>query len=282
MSEIEHVSDTAFWVAAYRALESERADAIFRDPLASVLVGERGRAIEQQMPGKKAMSFIIVLRTSAIDRLVLAAIERGVDTVLNLGAGLDTRPYRMALPKTLRWIEADFPTLIKHKNDTLAGEQPVCELERVGLDLANRAERQALLRRVAERARCVLVITEGVIPYLKDEEVARLADDIRAEPKLEYWIQEYYSAEARRHRPSWRKKMKAAPFLFSAPDWFAFFARLGFHPLERITILEEAARIHRRPPFMFPLSIMLWLMPKKWLEKAASGVGYALFSRSTS
>ncbi len=42
--------------------------------------------------------FIMVARTSAIDRLILAALERGVDTVLNLGAELDTRPYRLALP----------------------------------------------------------------------------------------------------------------------------------------------------------------------------------------
>ena len=280
MSEIEHVSDTAFWVAAYRALESERPDALFRDRLAGVLVGERGRAIERQMPNRGLMSFIMVVRTTAIDRLVLEAIERGVDTVLNLGAGLDTRPYRMALPKTLRWIEADFPTMIAHKNDTLAAEQPVCELERVALDLSDRPLRQALLRRVAEGARCVLVITEGVIPYLKDEEVERLAEDIRAEPKLEYWIQEYYSLQARRHRPSWRKKLKAAPFVFSAPDWFAFFARFGFHPLERVTIREEAIRIKRHPPFMFPLSLIMWLMPVKWQEKAASGVGYTLLSRS--
>ncbi len=271
-SEIEHVSDTAFWVAAYRAKETERADALFRDPLAAVLLGERGRAIERQMPGRRLMYFIMVVRTCAIDRLILHALERGVDTVLNLGAGLDTRPYRMALAQTLRWIEADFPVVIAHKNERLAAETPGCKLERVAIDLSDRAARQALFRRVAERSQKVLVLSEGVIPYLTEEEVSRLAEDITAEPKLAFWLHDYYSAQARRHRPSWRKKLKAAPFRFHAPDWFGFFAERGFTPLEKITIRDEARRIQRSPPL--PYSLLFPLIPADAL------VGYTLLARA--
>ena len=42
---IRNVSDTARWVAFYRAMESERPDAVFRDPFARRLAGERGEAI---------------------------------------------------------------------------------------------------------------------------------------------------------------------------------------------------------------------------------------------
>ena len=45
--------------------------------------------------------------------MVLSAIAQGVGTVLNLGAGLDTRPHRMALPQELLWIEADFPSMLE-------------------------------------------------------------------------------------------------------------------------------------------------------------------------
>lgn len=55
------------------------------------------------------MAFAMTLRTVAIDRLVQMAIARGVDTVINLGAGLDTRPYRMELPPTLRKLPPMFP-----------------------------------------------------------------------------------------------------------------------------------------------------------------------------
>lgn len=47
--EIKDVSDTALWVAYYRAKESERTDALFRDPLARKLIGERGQKIAENM-----------------------------------------------------------------------------------------------------------------------------------------------------------------------------------------------------------------------------------------
>jgi O-methyltransferase involved in polyketide biosynthesis len=47
---ISNVSDTARWVAVYRAWESARPDALFRDPLAGRLAGERGRAIAAAAP----------------------------------------------------------------------------------------------------------------------------------------------------------------------------------------------------------------------------------------
>lgn len=40
-SPITNVADTAFWVAVARAHESERPDALFHDPYARLLAGER-------------------------------------------------------------------------------------------------------------------------------------------------------------------------------------------------------------------------------------------------
>ena len=69
--KIEDVSDTALWVATYRATESERSDALFHDPLAKVLVGERGLQIAEHM--KKVGRYTrwsIVSRTVIIDRFI--------------------------------------------------------------------------------------------------------------------------------------------------------------------------------------------------------------------
>jgi len=277
--EIEHVTDTAFWVASYRALESERPDALFRDPLAGLLSGEKGRKIAQGMSDQRALAFIMAVRTTAIDRLILSAIARGVGTVLNLGAGLDTRPYRMALPKELRWIEADFPSLVEYKNEKLASARPVCAFERVAIDLANRPARRALLDRVGREAQSVLVVTEGVIVYLHDEEVGRFAEDVYAVPSMRFWIQDYYGPEPRRHRASLRRKLQAAPFLFRDSDWFGFFAKYGFMPAEVISTRQEALRVGRRPAFFSLIAPLLWPLGKRWSEKADRVLGYALLER---
>ncbi len=95
---INNVSDTALWIAAFRALESERPDAVFKDTFARKLAGEKVFKWWRATPIKKHMAFAVTTRTTGIDRLINEAIERGIDTVINLGAGLDTRPYRMPLP----------------------------------------------------------------------------------------------------------------------------------------------------------------------------------------
>ena len=61
---VRNISDTALWVAHYRALETERSDAVFKDPFARMLAGERGREIAraQRFADKNAWSF--VARTS--------------------------------------------------------------------------------------------------------------------------------------------------------------------------------------------------------------------------
>src|SRR5579862_7049636 len=106
-SPVSNVSDTARWVAVYRARESARPDALFNDPFAKSLAGERGQAIAALMPAQARSGWPMVARTKLIDDLVLAAVAEDCDCVVNLAAGLDTRPYRLALPNSLRWIEAD-------------------------------------------------------------------------------------------------------------------------------------------------------------------------------
>src|ERR1044071_1845041 len=113
---IKHVSDTALWIAAYRAQETGRADAVVKDPLAAKLAGERGQAMVRTMPHTNLMAFAMVIRTVAIDRLIASAIKNGVDTVINIGAGMDTRPYRLQLPVNLHWIELDYPGVIDYKS----------------------------------------------------------------------------------------------------------------------------------------------------------------------
>ena len=91
-SPVSNVSDTSRWIAASRASESARADALFRNPYASLLAGERGRAIAALMPRQTRNGWPMIARTKLIDDLVHTAIAEGADCVLNLAAGLDTRP----------------------------------------------------------------------------------------------------------------------------------------------------------------------------------------------
>lgn len=244
---IENVSDTAFAVAHYRAAETERPDALFRDPLASVLAGDHGQKMGAAFPMPHIVSQIVVIRTCIIDDFIRQAISQGVDTILNLGAGLDTRPYRMDLPESLLWIEVDYPRVIDFKNERLAAQKPRCKLERVALDLANVPERRKFLAAANARAKKLLVLTEGVVSYLSEEDVASLAEDLRALDRAAGWIVEYFSTEMMKYRGRSRVRwnMQNAPFKFMPKDWFAFFAARGWRPKNVGYIVEEAERLGR-------------------------------------
>ena len=70
---ISDVSDTAIWVAHYRVQESERPDALFHDPLAKLLVGDRGAQIAKRFgPTGKYTAWSVVSRTILIDDFINA------------------------------------------------------------------------------------------------------------------------------------------------------------------------------------------------------------------
>jgi methyltransferase (TIGR00027 family) len=245
---IRHISDTACWAAVYRARETDRPDALFRDPLARRLAGARGEQIAASVPEKHQNEWAWVMRTYLFDQFVTEQVREGVDTVLNLAAGLDARPYRMALPAALRWVEADLPDLLDYKEGILRGEKPVCALERVRLDLSDRAARRELFERVGREATRVLILTEGLLIYLSEEEVAALAEDLAAPPSFRRWVIDLASPGLLRllQRTIGRKLSQAsAPLKFGPKEGPGFFARAGWQPAEVRSLLKTAARLKR-------------------------------------
>ena len=249
-SVIEHVSDTAFLVAQCRAAESERADSLFSDPWASVLAGDKGKALAEASPRAAMTLWVIAIRTVVIDGLLQDALADGVDTILNLGAGLDARPFRMKLPRELTWIDVDYPDVVAFTAERLASARAQCTHEQVGLDLADLQARRALLTKVGAQAKRLLVLTEGLVPYLDLEAAANLADDLRAIPTLQSWIVDYNSPESHRYRrrAGVTRQLRNAPLKFQPSDYFAFFAEHGWKAGEVRYLPPEGIRLGRPAP----------------------------------
>jgi methyltransferase (TIGR00027 family) len=271
--DIQHVSDTALWVATYRAIETERPDALFRDPLAARLAGEKGRQIASRMSGTRLTAWSVVIRTVIIDGYIQKLLPE-VDVILNLGAGLDTRPYRLDLPARLRWIEVDYPHVVQLKEEKLRDEKPRCHLERVALDLADRPARKQFLSGLSGR---ILVLTEGVIPYLGNEDVASLADDLR-DSKAHLWITDYLSPRLLWFLQRGRRKrqMKNAPFRFKPDDWFGFFEKHGWKQREIRYYADESERVGRAVPRPWWAWLLVPFTTARRREEARRFSGYVL------
>src|SRR2546425_4679813 len=185
---IRNIADAGRWAAVYRARESDRRDALFRDPFARRLAGTRGEQIAQSLSFTRRHTWSWVTRTYLFDQFITEQVRQGVDMVINLAAGLDARPYRMALPSSLKWIEVDLPELLTYKEEVLGSEKPACALERVRLDLSNVSARREMFEQLGRKANKALVVTEGLIIYLTADEVGSLARDLAVPRSFERWI----------------------------------------------------------------------------------------------
>jgi len=175
---IQHISDTALLVAAARAAETKREDGLVRDPYAARLAGERGIAIARSGTPSRWRSFGIGLRSRFIDEFLFAEVSAGnIDCVLCLGAGLDARPWRLSLPKSVRWIEVDFAPILEYKYSILKDVAPQCRLERITADLNDKADRQRVLESAIGPGSRVLLLSEGLLFYLPGETVRSLATE---------------------------------------------------------------------------------------------------------
>jgi methyltransferase (TIGR00027 family) len=267
-SPISNVSDTARWVAVYRAWESARPDALFRDPYADLLAGERGRAIAALMPRQARSGWPMIARTKLIDDLVLTAIKQGCDCVLNLAAGFDTRPYRLELPPLLRWIEADLPPLIEEKERLLTDARPLCLLQRIKVDLADSDARSSVLKDAVGSARQALVITEGLLLYLDESQVRSLSGDIGAQAGIKWWVLDIASpALLRMMKKTMGSVLDNAPMKFGPPNGVAFFESLGWSVTQVNSILQAASRFRRLP---WPLKLF-GLFPEPNPRKPSGG-----------
>jgi methyltransferase (TIGR00027 family) len=271
---VSHVSDTARWVAQYRAIESARGDALFRDHLAARLAGARGRAIVAAAPGTLRSGWSVVARTKLIDDLVATAVTEGCDCVVNLAAGLDTRPYRLPLPASLTWIEADLPGVVREKERLLAGERASCTVVREEIDLAEPGARWAFLARAVppDVRQRTLVITEGLLGYLDDGIVRSLAHDLAARRGIRWWILDVLSPGALATLKGTEGHLAASMMSFAPADGVAFFEALGWRAVEIHSIVHAAARFRRAPLRLRPLAWLPDPDPRRLGHSRWSGV----------
>lgn len=269
---ITHVSDTARWTALHRATESERPDALFHDPLAGLLAGEHGRAIVAGVRWSDRSGWWLVARTKLIDDAIADALANGCDRVLNLAAGLDTRPYRLDLPAELTWIDADLPLLLAEKTELLADQTPRCRLIRTAVDLADPNARDAFFDDALDGATKAFVLTEGLSMYLDDADIAALSDAIKR-PEVAWWMLDIaFPGLKKRINDNMAGIAENAPFKFAPENGVAFFEDRGWRIVEAQPLLHAAHRLRRLPIWMRPLA---WL-PRPDLRRPGNRPGSAI------
>jgi methyltransferase (TIGR00027 family) len=282
---MKDISKTAYLVAMYRALASECPQFPFQDPFARLLAGSQGELLMAVMGEPQAGMNALAIRTQAIDQMILRLMaSEKIGTVLNLGAGLDARPYRLALSPTLRWIEVDLPDILTYKEQKLQEVKPVCQIDRVKLDLTDRSLRHQLLVEINATDQPVLVLTEGILPYLTETQVAELAADLKLQPNLCWWMFELASPFlAQQARQNSKQKIFDQYFadgqptlLFAPAAGTEFFQPYGWQVQEFRSIWAASQSLTK---FAGLSAILLRLFAKQYWQAITKDSGFALLKQ---
>lgn len=181
------VGITALWVAAARAIETHRLDALVTDPYAEAFVraarppvpmptrlnehGDRGADPEDLLLRQLWASIVtyVGVRSRFFDQFFAAAGAAGIAQVVFLAAGLDTRAFRLAWPAKTKVFEVDQPKVLAFKNQVLAeqGARSQCQRHTVGIDL-HEDWPAALCQAGFDPARPTAWLAEGLLGYLPD------------------------------------------------------------------------------------------------------------------
>lgn len=237
----------------YRASESDRVDALFDDPYARRMAGDLGASIAREALHGDAIAWGVIVRTAVMDEMILGCIEQGATQVVNLGAGLDTRAFRLNLPSSVRWFDVDLPRVVTHRRACLKGLKPRCQHAHVVADVTDTSELKRALSTPGIGDGKVLVVCEGLLVYLKPDQVVTLATNLNSATAVRWWLTDVVSHMMLCMMGSkWPTNEAAAtaPFQFAPRDCVGFFERLGWREEAFRSILDEAVRLQRAPPMI--------------------------------
>jgi methyltransferase (TIGR00027 family) len=280
---VEHISDTARWVAYYRAMETDRPDALFRDPHARGLAGPQGEEIVNTMRRGRSMAWPMIVRTAVFDEIILSVVTgKGVDTVVNLAAGLDARPWRLELPPGLRWVDVDLPDILQYKTDFMKDQKPRRRYEAVAADMTDADARRSLFARIGGESKKALIVTEGLLVYLTTKQVGALARDLAGQPAFRWWLIDLASPRLLKiMQRSWGKAVEKgnAPFQFAPPEGTEFFRKFGWRELEFRSGMDEARRLNREMTMMPFWRFLMNFYPAKTRKEFSRMSGFVLLDR---
>lgn len=169
---------TALAVAAGRAVETSRADALVADPFASALVVAARSRVElptvwpahpaEAPPLQQPLllaSIYIGMRTRFIDDFLLSGVPTPQTVIL--GSGLDTRAFRLSWPDAAKVFEIDGPDILEFKAHVLGrlSAAPSCNLVSLAADLS-RPWGEILLAAGFDPLQPATWLLEGLLPYL--------------------------------------------------------------------------------------------------------------------
>ena len=161
------ISNTAYYCCGVRMEDAKKTPSICNDVYAQKFMDERGLQIFEPFKSEKMPNISNITRCRLIDDYLLAELaENNQLNIITIGAGFDSRPYRL---KGGNWLEIDEPQIISYKNEKLPVDECSNSLRRISIDFTRESLKEKLETEGA--GDYTVFVIEGVFMYLEAEAI---------------------------------------------------------------------------------------------------------------
>jgi methyltransferase (TIGR00027 family) len=284
----EGVGWTALLIAYARAQESQRADRRLDDSLAAAFIeavgdsagGAAGLPAGGPLAGYgssvlwNAFGFYWTERTVFYDQHILNAVTAGCRQLVLLGAGLDSRAFRLGLPESTTVFELDQAPVLHFKQEVLDKNRAAATCRRIPLAVDLRTDWPRVLSEAGfAPSQPTAWVAEGLLMFLSRADADQLLDRVTAlsaagsRIAAEYWSKPWQDSDlltettSDQDRATWDQARRAfhyGPMQESPASWLS---RHGWSADEVVTLVEFGRRGNRSlpPEFVRPSSPDVWL-----------------------
>jgi O-methyltransferase involved in polyketide biosynthesis len=164
------IEESLFLTLCGRALDNHLPHSILADTMADEIVRKLGYDCGRfHLSASPIIN--IALRAKKLDEVALKLVTRHPDAVaLDLGAGLDIRMFRIALPSTVDWYDIDFPEVITARQQLIPES---ANAHGVGTDLTDPNWLDAI-----PTDRPAVIVADGLLAFLTQEGMISLLNRI--------------------------------------------------------------------------------------------------------
>lgn len=167
MTQTNTISNTAFYCCGIRMEDALRKNPVCNDQFAKYFMDEKALEIYEPFRSETMANISNVTRCRIIDDILRDEIAKNAKiNVITIGAGFDTRPYRL---QGGQWLELDEPQIIDYKNERLPASECKNNLERVSICFSGESLSEKL--KTVAKNEPVIIVIEGVFMYLEPDNI---------------------------------------------------------------------------------------------------------------
>jgi methyltransferase (TIGR00027 family) len=240
----------AFYCCGARMEDAQQTQPVCDDAYAKVFMGDRGLQIYGMFKDEVNCNASMLVRHRMIDDLLRDQLASDPTLrIITIGAGLDSRPYRL-IGGT--WVELDEPAVVSYKNKCLSAGDSPNSLTRIAIDFNCESLEDKLIPYASDNP--VVLVFEGIFIYLDENEIKKTIETLhRLFPKHQLICDLVNRKMVETYGKTLREKIEGIGTTFKPVDNpEAVFIRNGYRVKNRMSIVETAADfgINKVPKFI--------------------------------